>query len=77
MISPVYLAALTAALRAEGLDVEEGAPGPWSCWCMTVRLGCVHDEVMVWADEGSVAHAEAVAAEVARLFRQKMVGVCN
>ena len=76
-----YIDALVAALRAEGVDVEDGKPGPWGSWSLELRYGWIEDSLEVWAFTADLAHAEQVAAVVAGMFRQRnearMVAVCN
>ena len=77
----LYIDALVAALRAEGVDVEDGKPGPWGSWSLELRYGWIEDSLEVWAYTADVAHAGRVAAVVAGLFRQRnearMVAVMN
>ena len=76
-----YISALTAALRALGVDVEDGRPGPWGSWSMSLRYGWVEDSLEVWAYTADVEHAEQVAAVVAEMFKQRnearLVGLVN
>ena len=72
-----YISALTAALRALGVDVEDGRPGPWGSWSLELRLGYVTDSLEVWAYTDNLAHAEQVAVVVAGLLREKQAAVCN
>ena len=76
-----YIDALTTALRAEGVDVEDGRPGPWGSWSMDLKYGWVMDSLEVWAYTADLAHAERVAVVVAEMFKQRnevrLVGMVN
>ena len=72
-----YIDALVAALRAEGVDVEDGKPGPWGSWSLELRYGWIEDSLEVWAYTDDLSHVVRVAAAVAGLFRQRMAGVLN
>ena len=73
-----YISALTAALRAQGVDVEDGRPGPWGSWQLDLRMGWLTEDLMLWAyHDAGREPAEAVAAAVVAELRQRMVAVLN
>ena len=72
-----YIDALVTALRAEGVEVEDGRPGPWGSWSLELRYGWVEDSLEVWATTENQAHAAQVAVVVAGLLREKLAAVCN